>query len=41
VKGKASVVRMTSLPLVAVQDGIPEEVLKDFSDSNSDQWRGT
>ena len=40
VSGKASMVRMMPLPFVAVQDGVSEETLTTFADSNSDQWKG-
>lgn len=40
-KGKISMVKMTTLPLVPQQDEIPEKILKQFLDSNGDRWKGT
>ena len=40
-KGKASMVKMTSVPWIAQQDGVPTKILKQFYDSNGDRWTGT
>ena len=39
-KEKISMVKMTSLPWITVQDNVSPKVLKKFTDSNGDEWSG-
>jgi hypothetical protein len=41
VKWKPSMVRMTPVPWVTLQDEVPEEVLMTLLDTNGDRWKGT